>query len=98
MECALSGGALLSRVEGVIADFSRGLDQVVELSDGYALRFPGSAGWIAKLVEFVVHERDCCPFFAFELAIEANGGPVWLRLRGVGVKQFLELLHPLASG
>ncbi|MFQ5552868.1 MAG: hypothetical protein ACE5EW_04035 [Thermoplasmata archaeon] len=98
MACALPDTAFLRRAEQVIADFSQGLDQVVELTDGYALRFPGSEGWIAKLVDFVVYERDCCPFFVFELAFEAEGGPVWLRLRGDGVKEFLELVHPLAGG
>ena len=82
----------------VIAEFSQSLRQVEELEDGYALRFPDSEGWIAKLVDFIVYERSCCPFFAFELVFEPEGRGVWLRLRGDGVKEFLELVHPLADG
>ncbi|MFQ5920338.1 MAG: hypothetical protein ACE5I4_09905, partial [Thermoplasmata archaeon] len=88
--CALPDSKFVSRAEQVIADFSQGLLQVEELNDGYALRFPGSEGWITRLVDFISGERSCCPFFAFELAFEPEGGSVWLRLHGAGVKQFLE--------
>ena len=58
-----------------------------ELPDGWAYRLddaslPGVAEWIAL-------ERRCCPFFRFRLDVEGDGGPVWLRLTGDGVKEFL---------
>lgn len=96
--CGLSDAEFAQQAERVIADFSQGMDQVEELPDGYALRFPGSGEWIAKLLDFIVYERGCCPFFAFELVFEAEAGPVWLRFRGAGVKEFLERAHLLASG
>lgn len=97
LECGLPDEAFRTRAREVYSDFVAGLEQLEELPDGYALRFPGSEAWIDKLLGFIVTERDCCPFFTFELAFEARGGPVWLRLRGEGVKEFLELVHPLAS-
>ncbi len=33
-------------------------------------------------MEFITAERECCPFFRFELIVEPDDGPVWLRLRG----------------
>ncbi len=64
-------------------------------ADGYALRFPGEARWLATLAEFIRFERACCPFLRFELHAEQQDGPLWLRLRGpVGVKEFLAALLP----
>jgi hypothetical protein len=62
-----------------------------ELSAGYALRFPGDSDAVLKVAEFVTLERLCCPFLNFELLIEAEGGPVWLKVTGrSGVKEFLD--------
>jgi len=62
-----------------------------ELDDGYAFAFPGSAEWANRLVEMINAERACCPFFAFELAVEPGGGQIVLRVRGPeGAKEFFE--------
>ena len=66
--------------------------EVRELPDGYAFRFSAESSNIQDLAEFIVYERLCCPFFDFDLAVEREGGPVWLRLRGrEGVKDFIRL-------
>jgi hypothetical protein len=66
--------------------------EVRELPDGYAFRFPAESSTIQDLAEFIVYERLCCPFFDFDLAIEREGGPAWLRLRGrEGVKDFIRV-------
>ena len=45
---------------------------------------------IAKLSEFISLEKLCCPFLKFVIEVEAEGGPVWLRLTGrEGVKAFI---------
>jgi hypothetical protein len=69
-----------------------------ELEDGYQFAFPGDAGWAMRLVEFVVAERSCCPFFRFELVFEPGGGEILLRVRGPeGTKQFISDAFSLAS-
>ena len=43
------------------------------------------------LAEFIGRERLCCPFFHFEIVVEANGGSIWLRLMGgEDVKTFVQ--------
>lgn len=65
-------------------------EQVRELEDGYAFRFPSSDEYAARLLEFTLAERRCCPFFTFELAFEPNEGYIWLRLRGsTAIKEFV---------
>lgn len=64
------------------------VDAVHELPDGYALRLPPTM--LIMAVEYISHERLCCPFFHFGLEVEPNGGAMWLRLTGAeGVKAFL---------
>jgi hypothetical protein len=63
-----------------------------ELSDGYALRFSSDQSTILLASEFIARERLCCPFFTFEMVIEPENGPLWVRLRGAeGVKEFIKI-------
>ena len=65
-------------------------EDVSELADGYALKFPNRDAWITRAVDPIVAERKCCPFFGFTLTFEPDGGPVWLDITGPGeVKAFI---------
>ena len=65
--------------------------EIRELSNGYAFRLPNDTSLFLLAAEFVTLERLCCPFFQFELALEPELGPLWLRLSGQpGVKRFIE--------
>ena len=87
--CNLSGAERAKRGEEVESVF-KGVQQVKELADGYAYCFPGNEECAARLMEFVLAERRCCPFFTFGLVFEPNLGPIWLQLRGgQGVKEFI---------
>jgi hypothetical protein len=60
-----------------------------ELTDGYALRLPSESATVRDVAEYITLERMCCPFFRFEMEVEQEGGPLWLRLTGrEGVKEF----------
>ncbi|MCB0168435.1 MAG: hypothetical protein KDI79_29675 [Anaerolineae bacterium] len=62
-----------------------------ELPDGYALRLPNDTDTILSTAGFIVQERKCCPFIHFALELEAENGPLWLRLTGRdGVKPVLQ--------
>jgi hypothetical protein len=64
---------------------------VKELPDGYAFQFSGTAETIGPLLDFIVTERECCPFFTIELLFAPGLGPVWLHLRGSeAVKRFVQ--------
>jgi hypothetical protein len=65
--------------------------EVRELADGYAIRFPGDRKHLLDVAQFISRERLCCPFFTFELEASGEEKPLWLRLRGgEGVKEFLK--------
>src|SRR5687767_2738657 len=73
-----------------IDELFRGTVEIREQPDGYAFRLPNEPEVLLKAAEFVALERLCCPFFGFNLEIEPEGGPLWLRLTGrEGVKPFI---------
>ena len=65
-------------------------DAIRELPHGYEFQLAGDPNAIMKLAEFVSLEKLCCPFLNFAIQVEAEGGPVRLRLTGrEGVKAFI---------
>ena len=96
--CRLLAPELRAR-EQVVQEEIAAAAEAHELPEGYALRFPGEAGWLATLAEFIHFERACCPFLRFELHAEQQDGPRWLRLRGLPVtKAFVAELLALPVG
>ena len=66
-------------------------EEVEELPDGYAFRFPATADMLQTVSTFIARERKCCPFYDFTVRVEREGGPLWLQLSGrVGVKAFIQ--------
>ena len=66
------------------------IKEIRELPDGYEFLLDDDASVLLKAAEFISLEKLCCPFLAFRLQLEAEGGPIWLSLRGrEGVKAFI---------
>lgn len=81
-----------TRTFSLLDKMKNNIQEVKELTDGYAFRFPMEAQMLMEIGEFITYERLCCPFFDFELAVEREGGPMWLRLKGrEGVKDFIRM-------
>ena|SRR5688572_2515254 len=80
--CLLSEREAAIRGEELAGGLFAAVEEVAELADGFAYRFPSDGSQLKPLLEFIAAERRCCPFLTFELAFEAHGGPLWLRLRG----------------
>ena len=87
--CILTGDELAERGDEVNGLFAA-VEEVRELTDGYAFRFPGDDATAARVLEFTLAERRCCPFFTFELVFEPNIGAIWVHLCGSSaVKEFV---------
>jgi hypothetical protein len=88
--CSLLDSEQAGRMEEIHTGISHGIQQRVELPDGYEFRFPGGDDWLEKVAEFVRFERECCRFLTFEITSEPDKGPIRLRLRGpAGAKEFI---------
>ena len=81
------------REKSLLDEVRKAALEIRDIPSGYALQFPGDAGTVLTLAEFITLERACCPFLDFELRCEAEGGAVSLSMTGrEGVKQFLQKL------
>ena len=80
--CKLVDAAFIARKEAIRTTLLAHVQEVKELEDGYAFGFGEGSIAGAQLLEFIDAERECCPFFTFELIFEPHNGPRWLRLRG----------------
>jgi hypothetical protein len=80
------------RHRAVIERWRQKVQEIVELTDGYAFRFEPDDALFLDLAEFVTLERRCCPFLGFALALDPAGGSMWLRLTGPdGAKEFVRV-------
>lgn len=88
--CRLTDKEQGRRWEELTGGLFSGCEGTNELNDGYEFVFPGGADWAKALASFVVSERECCPFFTFEMTFEPEGGTISLRMRGPeGTKEFI---------
>jgi hypothetical protein len=90
LACSLTADERVPRTDE-IGDLFTGIQERQELTDGYALRFPGTSTWAQRVLNFIQGERSCCLFFTFELVFLPNEGPIWLHIRGPeGVKEVIK--------
>jgi len=90
LACTLHGREFAERKDAIARELFAHATEVKELADGYAYKFEGFDSWAERILAFIAVEKECCPFFTFELALEPNDGPVWLRLRGsADIKAFV---------
>jgi hypothetical protein len=95
--CKLSGADLQSR-QGAVDALFNAVSQVRELPEGYAFAFPADANTAHALLDFVMEERECCPFFTFTLTFAAPHEAIWLGLQGgEDVKEFVRASFPMAD-
>jgi hypothetical protein len=65
--------------------------EVRAVANGYALGLPLDTIMLHTVTAYIANERLCCPFFDFNLNIEAGAQQLWLTLSGgEGVKAFLQ--------
>jgi hypothetical protein len=78
------------RYDRLIHKLTQARAEAKELPDGYALRLNSDIASLAEVAEWISLESKCCPFFDFEIELQSNRGPLWLKLRGPeGVKPFM---------
>ena len=91
--CSLTPEALRARREGLLSELLRRAEAREPLPDGLHLRFPAATETLALIARAIEAERHCCRFLRFELTVEPDGGPFYLRLTGPsGTRDFVEAL------
>jgi hypothetical protein len=89
--CRLSDAELREREATLLAQIKSAVIAMEELQDGYIFHVPGDKKTMLLVSEFIVAERECCPFLTFALTAQPNMGPMSIRVTGpAGAKQFLK--------
>ena len=79
-----------ARYGQLVEALRQAIEERRELPDGYAFQMDTRQINTAQLVAWVELERQCCPFFGFEVRWDRQNGSVWLHLTGPeGVKDFI---------
>lgn len=58
------------------------VEELKELSDGYACRLPNDAETLVRAAEYVSLDRQCCKFLTWSIRVEPDEGAVWLWITG----------------
>lgn len=90
LACQLTGRALAQRLSQLKKEIFSKVEATQELEDGFAFQFPDDSVFVFKLVDYILAERSCCPFFEFDLNFSAQHQGVSLKISGPpGVKEMI---------
>ena len=88
--CKLTSAELNAQRAKLIPGILKDAKKVKHLENGLSMKFENSEGQLAKLVEVIQSEQECCTFLRFDLAIESNAGPLTLVVTGpAGTREML---------
>jgi hypothetical protein len=94
LECRLDvfDGPETLRYQALRAAIKTAVEEIRELTDGYAARLRPDQALFRQVAEWITLERRCCPFLGLGLSWSEDDA-VWLSLTGgPGVKAFLARL------
>jgi hypothetical protein len=88
--CTLGPAALKARRENLLGGLVRRADEIINLPNGYRLRFKAESGVLSTVAGVVEAERQCCRFLEFHLTVEPDERSIWLEFTGPpGTAEFL---------
>lgn len=91
--CRLSDAQFREREATLLAQMKSAVIATEELPAGYIFRVPGDKKTMTLVSEFIVAERECCPFLTFALTAQPNMGPISISMTGpAGAKEFLKTI------
>ena len=91
LSCSLTSADLQERREVLKSEIFPKMIKKHELTNGYVYYFDDEKGFSEKIMELIQKEKECCPFFKFDLSILPFGKGIALQISGSeAVKGFLE--------
>lgn len=91
--CKLQGPELMKRKAALEKEVFSKVKSIEEKSDGYLFLFEDKGDFLLTLVDYMLAEQKCCPFFQFDLMIKANHAGVGLKVSGPPqVKEMIKMM------
>ncbi|MEJ7589607.1 MAG: hypothetical protein WKI04_18805 [Ferruginibacter sp.] len=90
LSCKLTAPEFHHRKMTLIANLKKQVTRKNEIENGFAFIFTGSDNMLDEIFEFIKTERECCPFFSFNLFISGVKSEACLEITGPnGSKDFI---------
>ena len=90
ISCSLTSGELQDRIAYLKKDIFPRITKKTELEEGFIYYFDDKEDLAEKILEFIGKEKQCCPFFKFDLSVLPFKKGVALQISGSkGAKEFL---------
>lgn len=80
--CKLQGPELMARKAALGEDVFARVKKIEEKTDGYLFHFEDKDDFLLTLVDYMLAEQKCCPFFQFDLNIKPNHEGIGLKVSG----------------
>lgn len=91
--CKLIGAEKMEKKELLKTAIFSQVKGIDELENGYNLKFEDKNDILLKLTDYLMIEKECCPFFNFDLSILPNAKGISLKITGQeGAKDMLKPL------
>ena len=90
LSCSLTSEALMDRIALLREEIFPKLKKKEELAEGFIYYFEDEGDLAVKILEFIGKEKQCCPFFKFDVSVLPFKKGIALKISGSkGVKEFL---------
>lgn len=80
--CKFVGEELAEKKELLKKEIFSQVQKTEEANDGYVLYFEDKNDILLKLSDYLMIEKECCPFFTFNLNILSNSKGIALKIAG----------------
>ena len=91
--CKLTGPEFRKRLDDLRDHVFTKAESYQETAKGYIFQFKNNDDFLRILLDYILSERHCCPFFDFELSIKANEANAMLLISGPeGAKEMIEMM------
>ena len=80
--CTLTEAEMRERRRAILDRFRGEALAVTPLPLGYGYRFEPSSELLARVVQLVELERQCCPFLTFRITVASDNQPISLEITG----------------
>jgi len=80
--CLLSGQDQIERKEKLKQEIFSQLIGLEELELGYIFKFETSNKLLLELIDYVIVEKECCPFYKYDFSIKPYGEGIELVVSG----------------
>ena len=96
--CSLTDLELVERKNELRTNIFSKAKKMEEVDDGYLFHFDDSDKMLPVLFEYILAEKECCPFFKQDISIyPGDEGVVWKISGPEGVKDLLKDIFKIVS-